>query len=157
VARQPPCLARSCTSSRYMPIATTTWHVICPIARLWARSLATPIREPKQTRDRITHGSFARLFNTANARPARRPSLVAVGEPAAEASELIRRQLGNSFGDFFDFHVAQYSTAEAWLSDRKGSARTCGIRGGPAPPNGVARVSRTQSLCAIYGGIGHES
>jgi hypothetical protein len=24
---------------------------------------------------------------------------------------LIRRQLGNSFGDFFDFHVAQYSTA----------------------------------------------
>jgi hypothetical protein len=26
---------------------------------------------------------------------------------------LIRRQLGNSFGDFFDFHVAQYSTAEA--------------------------------------------
>jgi hypothetical protein len=35
------------------------------------------------------------------------------GEPAAEASELIRRQLGNSFGDFFDFHVAQYSNAEA--------------------------------------------
>jgi hypothetical protein len=27
---------------------------------------------------------------------------------------LIRRQLGNSFGDFFDFHVAQYSTAEGW-------------------------------------------
>jgi hypothetical protein len=22
---------------------------------------------------------------------------------------LIRRQLGNSFGDFFDFHVAQYT------------------------------------------------
>ena len=42
------------------------------------------------------------------------------GEPAAEAGELIRRQLGNSFGDFFDFHVAQYSTAEAWLSDGKG-------------------------------------
>jgi hypothetical protein len=33
---------------------------------------------------------------------------------------LIRWQLGNSFGDFFDFHVAQYSTAEAWLSDGKG-------------------------------------
>ena len=31
------------------------------------------------------------------------------GEPAAEAGELIRRQLGNSFGDFFDFHVAQYT------------------------------------------------
>jgi hypothetical protein len=33
---------------------------------------------------------------------------------------LIRRQLGNGFGDFFDFHVAQNSTAEAWLSDGKG-------------------------------------
>ena len=32
------------------------------------------------------------------------------GEPAAEAAELIRRQLGNRFGDFFDFHAAQYST-----------------------------------------------
>src|SRR5262245_63106488 len=32
------------------------------------------------------------------------------GKPAAEAGEFIRRQLGNSFGDFFDFHVAQYST-----------------------------------------------
>ncbi len=42
------------------------------------------------------------------------------GEPAAEAGELIRRQLDNSFSDFFDFHVAQYSTAEAWLSDGKG-------------------------------------
>ena len=27
------------------------------------------------------------------------------GEPAAEAGELIRRQLGNGFGDFFDFHL----------------------------------------------------
>src|SRR6266446_6034396 len=31
------------------------------------------------------------------------------GEPPAETGELIRRQLGNSFGDFFDLHVAQYS------------------------------------------------
>ena len=42
------------------------------------------------------------------------------GEPAAEASELIRRQLGDSFGDFFDFHVRQYST---WLSYGKGLGR----------------------------------
>jgi hypothetical protein len=42
-------------------------------------------------------------------------------EPAAEAGELIRWQLGNSFGDFFDFHVAQYSTAGASLSDGKES------------------------------------
>ena len=31
------------------------------------------------------------------------------GEPAAEAGELIRRQLGDCFGDFFDFHAAQYT------------------------------------------------
>jgi len=29
-------------------------------------------------------------------------------EPPAETGELIRRQVGNSFGDFFDLHVAQY-------------------------------------------------
>jgi len=39
------------------------------------------------------------------------------GEPAAEASELIRRQLGDGFGDFFDLHATQYST---WLSYGKG-------------------------------------
>jgi hypothetical protein len=38
------------------------------------------------------------------------------GEPAAKAGELIRRQLSDSFGDLFDFHAAQYSTAGAWLS-----------------------------------------
>jgi hypothetical protein len=42
------------------------------------------------------------------------------GEPAAEARELIRRQLGDSFGDFFDFHVAQYSTAGVLLSAERG-------------------------------------
>ena len=31
------------------------------------------------------------------------------GEPPAEAGELIWRQLGDSLGDFFDFHVMQYS------------------------------------------------
>jgi hypothetical protein len=35
---------------------------------------------------------------------------VECGEPAAEPSELIRRQLGDSFGNFFDLHVTQYST-----------------------------------------------
>src|SRR5262249_20081830 len=46
------------------------------------------------------------------------------GEPAAKASELIRRQLGNSFGDFFDVHVAQYSTAEAWSATERDWAPT---------------------------------
>jgi hypothetical protein len=36
-----------------------------------------------------------------------RAACVECGEPAAESGELIRRQLGNSFGDFFDFHRAQ--------------------------------------------------
>ena len=31
------------------------------------------------------------------------------GEPAAEAGELVRRQLGDGFGDFFDFHGAHYT------------------------------------------------
>ncbi len=39
------------------------------------------------------------------------------GEPAAESGGLIRRQLGDNFGDFFDFHGAQYSTGGAWFSD----------------------------------------
>jgi hypothetical protein len=33
------------------------------------------------------------------------------GEPAAESGELIRRQLGNNFGDFFDFHGAQLTSS----------------------------------------------
>ena len=46
-------------------------------------------------------------------------------EPAAEAGELIRRELDDVFGDFFDFHVTQYSTAAAWLSRGMGSV-LCG-------------------------------
>ena len=42
------------------------------------------------------------------------------GEPAAEAGKLIRRQLGHSFGEFFDLHVAQYSTAGVWLCRGRG-------------------------------------
>jgi hypothetical protein len=42
---------------------------------------------------------------------------------------LIRRQLGDGFGDFFDFHVAQYSTC---LSYGKGLA----------PPTVFAKYTR---------------
>src|SRR5271157_3471594 len=52
---------------------------------------------------------------------------------SGRAGELIRRQLGNSFGDFFDFHVVQYSTAEVWLSDGKGF--------GARPPTVLGQVS----------------
>jgi hypothetical protein len=31
--------------------------------------------------------------------------------------DVIERQLGNSFGDFFDFHVTQYSTAACLLAE----------------------------------------
>ena len=44
------------------------------------------------------------------------PTRLKCSEPAAEAGELVRRQPDNSFGDFFDFHAAQYSIAGAWLS-----------------------------------------
>ena len=40
-------------------------------------------------------------------------------EAAAEAGELIRRELGNSFGDFLDLHVTQYRTDVAWLNRRR--------------------------------------
>jgi hypothetical protein len=59
------------------------------------------------------------------------------GEPAAEASELIRRQLGNSFSDFFDFPVAQYSTAEARLSDERGWAPA------PTPACSIGLLTQT--------------
>ena len=39
-------------------------------------------------------------------------------EPAAEAGELIRRQLGDSFGDFFDLHVVQYSRSGLGFAER---------------------------------------
>ena len=45
------------------------------------------------------------------------------GKPAAEAGELIRRQLANSFGDFFDFHVAQYSTDAASMPTSSATTR----------------------------------
>ena len=40
------------------------------------------------------------------------------GEPSAESGELIRRELGNSFGDFFDFHGAQLTSSNLlfWVS-----------------------------------------
>jgi hypothetical protein len=69
------------------------------------------------------------------------------GEPAAEAGELIRRQLRNSFGDFFDFHVVQYSTAEAWVSDVKGlgacpDARLLGERSAYSGVVAMPRMTR---------------
>ena len=42
------------------------------------------------------------------------------GEPAAEARELVRRQLGNCFGDFLYFHVPQCSMLGGWLRDGEG-------------------------------------
>jgi len=53
-------------------------------------------------------GTPAALIGLVNAPDEAKPN--ESGEPAAEAGELIRRQLGNSRSDFFDFHVLQYST-----------------------------------------------
>jgi hypothetical protein len=73
------------------------------------------------------------------------------GEPTAEAGELIRRQLGNSFGDFFDFHVAQYSTAEAWLSNGKRLDACCSLR------SSSAFNDRFAQLCLHRGGMLHKA
>jgi len=65
------------------------------------------------------------------------------GEPAAEAGELMWRQVGHSFGDFFNFHVAQYSTsARAWLSD--------GIAGVWASPPRLAASARLGAGGAFF-------
>jgi hypothetical protein len=59
-------------------------------------------------------------------------------EPAAEAGELIRRELDDGFGDFFDFHVTPYSTAAAWLSRGMGSV-LCGKERGMCEGWSLAR------------------
>jgi hypothetical protein len=115
-------------------------------------------RSRRKYDDGFAQGSLARFFNSANARPARRPSLVAVessgsawslrprlecGEPAAETGELVRRQLGNGFGDFFDFHVAQYGTAV--LIERR-----TGIGLPPLRPAGSQILSAPQRRLEAY-------
>jgi hypothetical protein len=58
---------------------------------------------------------------------------------------LIWRQVGNSFGDFFNFHVAQYSTgARAWLSD--GIAIGSTVLGQPACCSGSSRTIQAYDL-----------
>jgi hypothetical protein len=57
------------------------------------------------------------------------------GEPQTETGELIRRQLDNGFGDFFDLHVAY---AEARMSD--------GLGAGPRPSLQVALRQRLIAL-----------
>jgi hypothetical protein len=47
------------------------------------------------------------------------------GEPAAESGELIRRQLGNSFGDFFDFHGAQLTSLNLYEISALNSSSEC--------------------------------
>jgi hypothetical protein len=90
-------------------------------------------------------------------------------EPVAEAGELIRRQLGNSFGDFFDFHVAQYSTAGASLSGGKGLEKrdrnpshtptrcTSQSRGHQPRPRGAEGLQSEPSADATLAFAGHGS
>jgi hypothetical protein len=48
------------------------------------------------------------------------------GEPPAEADKLIRRQLGYSLGDLFDFfHVAKYSTHASKVPARARGVAFC--------------------------------
>src|SRR5215469_2592590 len=66
-------------------------------------------------------GSFARFFNSANARPARRPSLVAVESSssawsARPASNAVNQRRNRA--SFFDFHGAQLTSSNLlfWVS-----------------------------------------
>ncbi len=79
-------------------------------------------------------------------------------EPAAEAREFIRRQLGNSFGDVFDFHVVKYSSFLTWADLRQMvpiplSGRGCRFEVGyfPAFTNSrISRVNRSSPLLIAY-------
>ncbi len=82
----------------------------------WSRFLRAPFQFSKRAAGEAAEFSRSRVELLGVIGAAR----LECGEPAAEAGELIRRQLGNSFGDFFDFHVTQYSTAEAWLGSTEG-------------------------------------
>jgi hypothetical protein len=64
-------------------------------------------------------------------------------EPAAEAGELIRRQLGDGFSDFFDFHAGSIAPPGARFEPRKGI--------GPPPLRPVAdwRASQRGELEAV--------
>ena len=84
--------------------------------RLLSRFLRAPFQFSKRAAGEATKFSRRRVELLGVIGAAR----VECGKPAAEAGELIGRQLGNRLGDFFDLHVAQYSTAEAWLRDGKG-------------------------------------
>ena len=59
------------------------------------------------------------------------------GKPAAEAGELIWRQIGNSFGDFLDFHVALFVGE---VKDLVG-AHVCFRPEYPRPPALLARIA----------------
>jgi hypothetical protein len=80
------------------------------------------------------------------------------GEPAAESGELIRRQLGNSFGDFFDFHGAQLTSSNLLLArkaplkppDMRTFKPRCSISPPPMPPSRrqLLRSPKKVGLCA---------
>jgi hypothetical protein len=89
-----------------------------PTLSIYSWFLRAPFQFSKRAAGEATEFSRCRLELLSMIGAAR----LECGEPAAEASELIRRQLGNSFGDFFDFHVTQYSTGKVWLGDGMGLA-----------------------------------
>jgi hypothetical protein len=55
-------------------------------------------------------------------------------EPAAEAGELIRRQLGDSFGDFFDFH-GSLAVEWDWLRSSEPKLRAIRLYGRRSRPS----------------------
>jgi hypothetical protein len=85
----------------YSPIG----HVAARAVLRGLQVLRAPFQISKRTAGEATEFSRSGVELFGVIRPAR----LEFGEPPAETGELIRRQLGNSFGDFFDVHVAKYS------------------------------------------------
>jgi len=105
---------------------------ICEFARLGLAVLRAPSqfgkRAPSETTELRRRG-VELLGLIAAARLER-------GEPAAKAREFIRRQLADSFGDFFDFHMAEHSTFLVRAGLRQMVAMTAGLECWDSRDNG---------------------
>jgi len=79
------------------------WLKLGPGKAAYSRLLRAPFQFSKRAAGEATKSgrSGVKLLGVVGA------ACLECGEPAAESGELIRRQFGNSFGNFFDFHGAK--------------------------------------------------
>src|SRR5215831_10693552 len=72
------------------------------------------------------------------------------GKPAAEAGELIGRQLGNRLGDFFDLHVAQYSRSGLGFACPSAGPRQETTFGSPCPSIPTKHPQKAAGTTSIF-------